>query len=299
MKKRSFDYLLLLLVMIIALFTIQCQNDGVEGELIISRRATSDGTQWDRKIYCNATIDDDFDGSNVLVIMDKKTGGVNKKHEKSFFGGIEIESINDLTEFIEGADIDKLGIDWENWRQILWIKLPGDSKENVLSIIRQLERIESILYAGPNYRYYLGVTTPKDPRYGNQWGLSNTVGIQAPVTWDYTVGSSNVLVGIIDTGIAPHPDLNANLVSGRNFIPGANIYDTNDTNGHGTHVAGIVGAVGHNNVGISGVCWNIGLVPLKISGSTIEIVSALTYARNSLIPIVNFSWWNGPNDSAF
>jgi hypothetical protein len=67
--------------------------------------------------------------------MDKKVGGVNKKHEKSFFGGIEIESIEDLTiltENAEGKGFNNKGIDWEIWRQILCIKLPKDSKENVL-----------------------------------------------------------------------------------------------------------------------------------------------------------------------
>jgi len=71
------------------LFIAQCQDglDGGTGE-----------TRFDAKIFSNTDIDSDFSGSSVIIVMDKATGGVNKRHEKSFFGGIEIESIRDLTE---------------------------------------------------------------------------------------------------------------------------------------------------------------------------------------------------------
>jgi len=108
-------------------------------------------TQWEAKQYWTGTIDEDFDGYSVVLVMDKNVGGPNKVHAKSFFGGIEIESIEDLTWFPEDVEINKLGIIWDSWRQILWLKLPGDSKENVVRAIRHLEKIDGIRSAGPGY----------------------------------------------------------------------------------------------------------------------------------------------------
>ena len=136
--------------------------------------------------------------------------------------------------------------------------------------------------------------------------------INAPQAWDITQGSSTVKVGIIDTGIDSHTDLYANLLTGWNFVNNNN--NTIDTHsnpifiGHGTHVAGIVGAVGNNGMGISGVNWNVKLVPLKITnqdilapyqgGSSTEVIPAITYAINNSIPIINLSWGGLGNDSA-
>jgi len=114
---------------------------GEEKSNVISR-TNVESNAYEQKIYFTGSIDDDFDGSSVLVVLDKNTGGVNKKHEKSFFKGIEIESIIDLTAL--AGDINEIGIDWEIWRQILLLKLPIDSKENVINVIRQLEKIDGI-----------------------------------------------------------------------------------------------------------------------------------------------------------
>jgi len=265
-----------------SLFFVSAQEEGFEFEFFES----------EEKIYSEATLEDDFDGSSVLVVMDKNVGGINKLHDEIFFGDFPKEYIKDLTELT--VDIEEALIDEENFRQILQIKLPENNKDNVLSVIQQLERIEGIKYAGPNYVYYPGATIPNDTYYLSQWGLVN---IKAADAWDITQGSSTVKVGIIDTGIASHLDLNGNLDDGWNFVNDTD--STDDTDGHGTLVAGIVGAVGNNGIGISGVAWNVKLVPLKISGSTVEVISAINYAKNNGIPILNFSWWNFPYDGAF
>ena len=131
-------------------------------------------------------------------------------------------------------------------------------------------------------------------------GISGTLGIRAREAWDFTTGLSNVRVGIIDSGIADHVDLNANLVAGRDFTGSGT---TIDTNGHGTHVAGIIGAVASNNGGIAGVAWNVSLVPLKVAtGSYLNIdyvIEAINHARdlwytNQRIHLLNFSGWNFP-----
>ena len=68
---------------------------------------------------------------------------------------------------------------------------------------------------------------------------------------NYSIGSRTVKVGVIDTGIANHEDLNDNLVAGWNFVDDSN--NTDDTDGHGTAVAGIIGATGTNENGVLGV----------------------------------------------
>lgn len=115
---------------------------------------------------------------------------------------------------------------------------------------------------------------------------------------NYTTGSSNIRVGIIDTGISDHEDLIGNVVEGYDFVNNNSV--TNDIiSSHGTMVAGIVGASGNNNVGISGINWNVSLVPLQVSNINGEINSAAcvkaveyateTYKTNEPIQILNFS----------
>jgi len=257
---------------------------------------------FEKKIYSVVNIDSDFDSSSVLVVMDKKVGGINKVHDESFFGNFPKKTIKDLTAITVGIK-DAL-IEDEEFRQILQIQIPENSKENVLNVIRQLEKIEGIVYAGHDYLWHFdqwGIT-PNDPNFKFQWSLPK---IQVPEAWVFS-GSNYVRVGIIDTGISYHPDLSANLVAGWDFVSGNSFTAYNDTVGHGTHVAGIVGAVINNGVGIAGINWNTRLVPLKtdfvsptgpITFSS-TILAAVNYAKNNNIPILNASLGDLTNDFA-
>jgi subtilisin family serine protease len=132
---------------------------------------------------------------------------------------------------------------------------------------------------------------PNDPYFPLQWGLFNTgqtilgdrgrLGIDAhlPEAWTVTTGSRAIKVAIIDSGIdATHPDLAANVdvADGANFeAPGQ---PPTDTRGHGTAVAGIIGAVGNNRLGVTGVNWQVSMfaekVPLGIDGSSPQTLPA-------------------------
>lgn len=151
------------------------------------------------KIYCRATIGEDFDDSSVLVVMDKNVGGINKTYSKNFFGGFPKKAVYDLT-YISN-DIDSSRVDKENFSQILQIKLLEKSKKNVLSIIKQLETREGIKYVGPNY-YDSPAAIPHSAsgmRYSSLWGMHGNLGIQAEYAWEITTGvRDNVRVGVID-----------------------------------------------------------------------------------------------------
>ena len=180
--------------------------------------------------------------------------------------------------------------------------------------------------------------TPNDPSYSRLWGLNNSgqtggvadADMDVAEAWDVTSGSRSVVVGVIDTGIDyNHPDLASNIWRNPGEIAGDGIdndrngyvddvrgwdfanndADPFDDEGHGTHVAGTIGAVGNNGVGIVGVSWNVSLMALKFlgadgSGSTSGAVAAINYAtrmRQSFgvnVVATNNSWGGGGFSSA-
>jgi len=153
-------YLMFFLALLLAGYAVICGCAGDTAGSSTEREGSNVNEkpveiQWEPKIYWTGTIDDHFDGKRIAVVMDKNVGGPNKIHDKSFFGGIEIESIRDLTWFTN--DYMELGIDWENWRQLLCLTLPGDSKENVVRAIRHLETIDGIRSAEPGSSVPVGV----------------------------------------------------------------------------------------------------------------------------------------------
>ena len=158
----------------------------------------------------------------------------------------------------------------------------------------------------PNYEWEL-TATPNDPDFSLLWGLHNTTqsggtndaDIDAVEAWDTEKGDNTLVVGVIDTGIdADHEDLAANMhpTLGYDFINDDDNAD--DDHGHGTHVAGTIAAVGDNGIGVSGVAWNVQLVPIKIFNAegrtnTDAILGAINYAINNDIKITNNSWGGG------
>jgi serine protease len=197
---------------------------------------------------------------------------------------------------------------------------------NVDSVLNAYNTRADVEYAQFDFRVQIAAT-PNDPRYSSQWGLNNIAqtgglndaDIDAPEAWNTTTGSRSIIVGVIDTGIDyNHPDLAANIwrntreIAGNGIDDDANGFrddirgwdfrnndaDPFDDNAHGTHVAGIIGAVGNNGVGVTGVAWNVQLMPLKFlgadgSGSTSSAVSAINYAVANGAKILNNSWGGG------
>ena len=186
-----------------------------------------------------------------------------------------------------------------------------------------------VLYVERNHVITLQAM-PNDPRFvaadPGMWGLNmvplfSDADIDAPEAWDITTGSRNVVVATIDSGIDyTHEDLAANMWrneadcngngvddDGNGFVddcygiaPINGTSDPMDDNAHGTHVAGTIGAVGNNGVGVVGVNWNVRLMPCKMfdadgSGSLAAALTCLDYVaimkdRGVNIVATNNSW---------
>ncbi len=209
------------------------------------------------------TINEDlsFAEDSVIVILDSEISEVNKVHSASFFKGISIKSITDLTKRTN----PNLVYD-SNFKQILRLELQNPSKENVIQSVKRLNRQEGIFVAEPSYNFEFSAL-PNDERFinGDQWNLMEDEGINIPKAWDITTGSKEVRVGIMDSGIASHPDLDANVTNGYDFY-NENTITTDDELGHGTKVAGIIGAQTNNEgKGVAGINWNVTMVPMPVS----------------------------------
>ena len=185
---------------------------------------------------------------------------------------------------------------------------------SVESAVASLKQSSSVLYAGPDYISHTFVV-PSDARFSELWGMRNTgqaggtsgADINATAAWDISTGSSSIVVAVTDTGVDyTHSDLAANMWTdanghyGYDFVNSDN--DPMDDYGHGTHVAGIIGAVGDNSVGVAGVCWHVKIMAVKIfdangEGYLSDMVSGVQYAVSSGAKVINASWGFDPGVS--
>ena len=298
MKKTKEKLLLVLLSVIFAFAMIITPN-------IQTAKAADDETTADAE----EVITDDFVDNEILIVMDELVGGINKVITIDFFKDLKlnISKIEDLT-LSTDSYIDyynELDEEEQNFHQILKITLPVHSKSLVLKTVKALNSLVGVEFAEPNYIQQV-CSVANDPYFYQQWGCHSELGADVLNAWNITTGSRDIRVGIIDSGIdLDHPDLVDNLVDGKCFVD--NLTTADDAYGHGTHVAGIVGAVGDNNLGVSGVCKKVSLVPLRVSVDqyveTDKIVKAINYAKNlwgkeSQISVLNLSAGQRKNDSA-
>jgi large repetitive protein len=218
----------------------------------------------------------------------------------------------------------------QNWKKIHG-SLANVANGDVTAAIAKLQQDPRVRYAEPNY-IITADSIPNDPSFGNTWGLNNTgqtingspgtpdADIDAPEAWNVTTGSPNVTVAVIDTGVDwSHPDLSSQIwINPGENCPGCrndgidndhngfvddwhgwdfanNDNNPTDDHGHGTHVAGTIGAAGNNGTGVAGVNWNVRIMPVKFlnaqgSGTDAGAVSAVLYAAQSGADVMNNSW---------
>ena len=166
------------------------------------------------------------------------------------------------------------------------VLLQTTANETVKSLLAKLKTKTEIANIQPNYIYY-PAAIPNDPRYSEQWALPK---MKAPEAWDKFTGSKDIIVSIVDTGVYfDHADLKDNMWNGANCkapdgsgkcpnhgwdfgandnnpAPDKGTYKPNEVPrgaDHGTHVAGIVGAVGNNSQLVAGANWKVSLMAVK------------------------------------
>jgi subtilisin family serine protease len=214
-------------------------------------------------------------------------------------------------------------VDWEPTRftdrsfigdpYLFLIRIPENN--SVANAIELLQANPCVEFAERNsiaHASFLPQNFPNDFSNYDLWGLSK---ILAPEAWYQFTGSSTVVVAVLDSGIdLSHGDLAANVwtnpneildtldndqngcaddIHGWDFVNGDN--DPTDDFHHGTHVSGILGAVGNNQIGITGICWNVKIMPIKIINqngvwTTDRAINGIDYATNNGAFLINNSY---------
>lgn len=225
---------------------------------------------------------DDFAPGEVLVLFKPEISALTINKIVSEFGGTIKNRIN-----LPKAKIYR-------------VKLQEQTKEVVLNTIDRIRTntnySDKIIAVEPNVKRYAlydreikPFSQSNDAFFSLQWGYFNVDG-----NFSMTPSSSTMTVAVIDTGIDyNHPDLSGKIIKGPDYINADN--DPMDDLGHGTHVAGIIGAKANNGIGIAGIAWNSKIMAIKGlgadgSGTAYDIVQSLLYAaNNNSVKIVNMS----------
>lgn len=177
------------------------------------------------------------------------------------------------------------------------IRFPSAPEPSALSAHADLLRLHTDLFGRVerNHIVYLEqAMPPNDEHFGDQWGLAD---IEAEAAWAIAKGLKSTSVAVIDSGIEhSHPDLTRNVDTSRSYNFVDETTDANDTSGggHGTMVAGVIGAVTNNEMGVAGVDWDVSLLALKISredsGLAVDAAQAIRYAAAQHVDVINASW---------
>ncbi len=204
-----------------------------------------------------------------------------------------------------------------------WAEFTTNDKVTQPMILAALAKLPGVKDIEPD-RVYNTTAVPNDPRYTEQYMHDNTgtflgslgkldADIDTPEAWNTTIGTHDQVVAVVDTGVQyNHPDLVDNIYTNPNEIAGNGIDDDNngfvddvhgwdfwdnendpmDEEGHGTHVSGIIGAVGDNGIGVVGVNWSVSILPVRVlgpyGGTIAAIVSGIDYItmlRENGVPI--------------
>ena len=198
------------------------------------------------------------------------------------------------------------------------VNVSGTSAQLGLSFFSDYQ--DQIEYIEEDFRIQ-AYSTPNDPSFPTQVQLNR---IAREAAWEVTTGSKEVIVAVTDTGFNfDHPDLKNQVWTNPNEIPDNGIDDDengyiDDVNGwnhagdnnfpmdkqsHGSHVSGIIGAEGDNEVGMAGMNWKVTIMPSQFldasgGGSTFDSIQSVVYAAENGARIINASWGGGRQSQA-
>jgi thermitase len=269
---------------------------------------------------------DPLQSDRIILKLKNDTANPGKSLcEQNLTGNKKIDSLNKIFRFIT---IKKQSLGRKSNKHIYIIQFPEGT--NLKHVIDEYYKTGEIEYAEPDYPGTLGAApgvTPDDYYYYLQWALKNdgTFPLAPSVTgadmdmenaWDIEQGDSNIIVGIIDTGVKlDHPELEGRIWQNYDEIPDNAIDDdTNgfvddvrgwdfansdndpvDGHGHGTNITGIIGANANNSIGYAGVDWNCKLMIIKAfkdngSGTQSMWANAVYYAVDNGAKVINMSF---------
>jgi len=198
-----------------------------------------------------------------------------------------------------------------------WVHVKLGAGQSVTEALVVYQNDPNVEYAQPNYIYH-ATAAPNDTQYGQLWAFKNTgqivtTGTYAPTSgttgddmniepaWDHITDCNGVVVAVVDSGVNYNQeDLAANMWNGGVSFPNHgydyvdNDNDPMDLNGHGTHVAGIIGAAGNNGKGTTGVCWKASIMAVRVlnamnRGTTANISQAVNFAVTHSAKVINMS----------
>jgi len=168
------------------------------------------------------------------------------------------------------------------------INVPIGAEE---ALARALSRNPNIEFAETDQVHTLEEIFPNDTYFNASWHLPK---VNAPLAWDLSSGKS-VVVAVLDTGVdSNHPDLQGKVLQGINTVDNTN--NTNDVAGHGTNVAGVIGAISNNAQGVTSIAWDSHILPVRVSNQssgsayTSDLAEGVTWAANNGAHVVNASY---------
>lgn len=265
----------------------------------------------EEKVYCNATIEDNFVDNTILIILTNEESLKFKKYDVDDFSNIDCIEVIDMTadtanKIIEqqmsnyrNVNNEDIIIDASKYNKILKLELSNSNKNKVISSIKILEEYDWILSAQPDFlikqenKDVLTKSVVNNRSLSNDWAYDL---MKIEEAWGISRGSSSVKIGIIDTGIyGNHPALVGRIDTNLSYDFTGNNNPLVDTRGHGTEMAGIMVANEIANGQMRGITENVKVVSLKVSNdanfrtSISRIASAILYANVNNIKIINMS----------
>jgi type VII secretion-associated serine protease mycosin len=191
-------------------------------------------------------------------------------------------SLNTVLADLRATHADLLGAGSDTYR------LELDTERDAAELAALLDAHPAVAFGEPNYVRTM-LQAPDDPFIPEQWALTN---IRAFDAWDITTGAG-VAIAVIDTGVSSaHPDLQGQILPGYNAVNDSD--RSEDDNGHGTAVSGLIAARTDNGEGIAGLCWDCAIIPIKAldslgRGSDASLARGIRWAADSGARVINLS----------
>ncbi|MBU4193794.1 MAG: S8 family serine peptidase, partial [Actinobacteria bacterium] len=219
-----------------------------------------------------------------------------------FREGVPEEALEVLKTLVGTTGVESLPI--PGLEKIVFEGLP---LESALEVLRSSALVA---YAEPNFIRSADFE-PDDTDYDMQWNLNDPVkdaDINMPAAWDIEQGDNGVVIAVLDTGVAYRTGggyMQASDLAETKFVQGYDFINSDkyadDDNGHGTHVCGTVAQSTNNGIGVAGVAFDCGVMPVKVldnegKGSDSQIIEGIIYATNQDVDVINMSL-SGPDPS--